>query len=398
MHISMKSSDQCSGCSACKVVCPSKAIEFFPDEEGFLIPSVLVSKCIDCGLCVRTCPALNLYQSSGTGHEDKAYAAMWKHDERNNSASGAFFPALAKFFLEEKHGYVCGCVLDHLVPKHIVSNNWNDVLRMQDSKYVQSDMRNCIRETISLLKNDQYVLFSGTSCQVSGLASVLQKERISTEKLFTVDFFCHGVPSPKVWNDYLIFYESQTHRKVYGYRFRSKKYGWGTQARGSSHLNTLFYQKGTRQDNFSWVSRMWRSVFFSNLCIRRYCHTCPYATPAKPSDITMGDFWGVDKILPDFDDGKGCSAIILHSLKAKEVICKIDYLIKEEVCIDQIIEKQANAFKPSDPGDKRDEFWQDYNLGGFPLVASKYFFYTSKNRIRFYMHRILFALHIKDIY
>ena len=228
MHVETNS-QKCCGCTACMAICPTQAIKMQSDSEGFLCPQVSHDICVECGMCVKVCPTA----AKPTMHTKQievpmqAYAVKWQDVARVSSASGAFFPAVAKYVLETKNGWVCGCVLreDTLMPEHIVSNTWADVQRMQDSKYVQSDMKSCYKKIEELLKTGQTILFTGTSCQVSGLYSFLDCKKISTERLLTIDFFCHGVPSPKIWRDYLRFYEEKKHRKPIAYRFRSKRYG-----------------------------------------------------------------------------------------------------------------------------------------------------------------------------
>lgn len=399
LHI-VTDSSKCSGCTACCTVCPVNAISMISDGEGFLIPTVSKKKCVDCGKCIKVCPAEARIQTVNTlSDEIKAYAIKWESPERTGSASGGFFPAIAKYFIEEKEGFVCGCVLESLQPIHIVSNQWGDILRMRDSKYVQSDMRMCFKEISQFLEQEKYVLFTGTSCQIAGLLSALADMKVNTERLLTIDFFCHGVPSPKVWQDYLKFYEKEKNRKLVDYRFRSKKYGWGKAARGSSYLNSAQYLKGNlvKRDNVSYVSRMWRTIFFSNICIRMYCHSCPYASLEKPADITMGDFWGVHELLPNFDDGKGSSIALLRNEKAKQFVDNISYLTKEEISVEQAIKKQRNAFHPSEVHAQREEFWKDYEEKNFRDIAEKYFHYTFSYRVKSLVKRILFALHLRDI-
>jgi hypothetical protein len=299
------------------------------------------------------------------------------------------FPAIAKYIIDQKKGYVCGCVLEDVQAVHMVSNQWSDVLRMQDSKYVQSKMGGCYRRIAELLKQNSWVLFTGTSCEVAGLMKFLTLKGINTDNLFTVDFFCHGVPSPMVWRDYLNFYEKEMHRKPTGYRFRGKKYGW----RKTDHLHTVKYIKRgvEKEDNFSYVgSHMWDAIFYSDICLRPGCYECPYTTYLKPSDITMGDFWGIEDCLPEFDDGKGCSLLIARSRKAQNVLSQIDYLTVEEVPLDTVIKKQLNAFKPTVRHEKREEFWRDYLAHNFSYLARKYFCYKVSRRVRSYMNRMLF--------
>lgn len=403
MHIETDSKS-CCGCTACMSVCPANAIKMISDSEGFYIPQTDGKNCIECGACVRVCPAeKKTTEEHESGRPMHAYAAKYVNDIRGGSASGGLFPALAKYVLENKDGWVCGCVLNQesLMPEHIVSNNWLDVQRMQDSKYVQSNMQDCYSRIGELLKKNQMVLFSGTSCQVAGLYSFLDAKHIRKDSLMTVDFFCHGVPSPQIWKEYLSFYKKKKKRTPIGYRFRSKKYGWGSSSKGSSHLNSITYRnaiKVAHEDNFSWAARMWRTVFFSNLCIRRYCHSCPYASAEKPADITMGDFWGIEKFYPDFDDGKGSSLALVRTDKAEQVLKAAEWLTLKPVNLEEILAKQANAFKPSPPNVQRGEFWQDYKKQGFEFCAQKYFGYTVKNRTKAFLKRILFALKLRNLY
>lgn len=394
-------SKHCSGCSACATACPANAIRMLPDAEGFCVPKISKDKCVDCGLCIRICPAQkNVHPVDADPLQ--VYAVKWQDEARADSASGAFFPAIAKFVLT-KQGYVCGCVLDQddLVVQHMVSNQWADIKRMQDSKYVQSDIKDCFYEIGELLKKEKDVLFTGTSCQVAGLYSYLQSQKIPAEKLITVDFFCHGVPSPKIWQEYLNFYKKEKGRTPIAYRFRSKRYGWGSSSRGSNYLNSITYRdtiQVVRQDNISWASRMWRTIFFSNLCIRKYCHSCPYASIEKPADFTMGDFWGIENFHPEFDDGKGCSAVLARTQKAKDVFPQIEGLALKEATIEEITKKQANAFAPSTVPAQRAQFWDDYRKNGFAFCAKKYFLYTPKARVKGLIARTLFALKLRNIY
>ena len=233
MHIETDSKS-CCGCTACMSVCPANAIKMISDSEGFYIPQTDGKNCIECGACVRVCPTeKKTSEEHDSGRLIQAFAAKYVNDIRSDSASGGLFPALAKYVLENKNGWVCGCVLNQesLMPEHIVSNNWLDVQRMQDSKYVQSNMQDCYSRIGELLKKNQMVLFSGTSCQIAGLYSFLDAKRIRKDSLMTVDFFCHGVPSPQIWKEYLSFYKKKKKRTPIGYRFRSKKYGWGSSRR-----------------------------------------------------------------------------------------------------------------------------------------------------------------------
>lgn len=399
----------CSGCTACQAVCPRSAISFENDIEGFKIPRVDLSKCVDCGLCVKTCPAISPTDGAHKDIDLKTFAFQNKDENtRYKSASGALFPAFAKYFIDNLHGYVCGCILDDkLVARHIVSNKLSDIERMQDSKYVQSDMGNCMCEIIVLLKEGVYVLFTGTSCQCNGLKSLLSKKRVDESRLLTIDFFCHGVPSPLIWEEYLRFYKEEKRVIPIGYRFRCKQFGWGEKSRKTGHLNTLRYVRGykfrndlhlkkVREDNWSYIARLWKRIFFSNLCIRQYCHSCPYASSEKPADITMGDFWGVEKNYPDFSDGRGCSLVIIRNQKSLNWYSSLPDKDSQEVFIEHAMEKQANAFNPSLPHPNRMQFWDDYHKFGFKFVLGKYFNYNKIVCLKAFILHLLFRLHLRD--
>ena len=391
-------SSSCCGCTACAIICSKKAISFKSDKEGFYVPVVDEKSCIDCGLCIDACPALRTDKGSYI-YGTKAYAFQYKDDNvRSNSASGALFPAVAYHFIHNLNGYVCGCILDdNLIVRHIVSNKWEDVERMQDSKYVQSNMDLCISKVIKLLKEDQYVLFSGTSCQVSGLLSVLEKKHIGREKLLSIDFFCHGVPSPMIWKDYVEHYSKLSGKSIEGYRFRNKTYGWGkgTRSRGTGFLS-LWKYSGAFHEDWRLLARIWPRIFFSNICIRQYCHHCPYTCIEKPSDITMGDFWGIEEFRPSFSDGKGCSLAVIHNSKAEKILLELRDTSIIEVSIQEVTKRQLNAFTASAPHPLREEFWTCYSKEGFKGVLSKYLNYTEMGRLRALVKYLLFKLNLRN--
>ena len=386
-----KTTMHCSGCTACQAICPKQAITMRPDEEGFLRPLINQALCVHCNLCRTVCPAEKPTELLTSTYQPRTFAARYKDNSvRFRSASGAFFPAIAKHFLKQG-AYVCGCVLDaHMHPIHIVTNQWADVERMQDSKYVQSDMRNCFDEIATLLKKQTPVLFTGTSCQVAGLKLFLKTAKISDEKLFSVDFFCHGVPSPKIWHEYLAFYSRVKKRMILKFRFRNKTWGWGT-GKGTYHVNTLETAKWGEPSSSS-IRSVWRSIFFSNLCLRPYCGTCPYTTIYKPADITMGDFWGIEQVLPSFNDGKGSSVLLAHCDKAVNLLSQIEGLTIAEVNTQAAVERQANAVAPSPVSPNRRQFWQDYHVKGFDYVMRQYFYYTPYHRLKRLVKYMLFKV------
>ena len=373
-------SKKCCGCTACVNICSKSAISMIHDNKGFEIPHINLENCIDCGICAKVCPSLDgnllLNETQNT------YAAYSPIDQdRERSSSGAFFPVLARKILN-LGGYICGCILDSndMTVKHIVTNDIKLVKRMSDSKYVQSSMQGCFQEIKTHLNNNLYVLFTGTSCQVNGLNEFLKKTNCNIDKLITVDLICHGVPSPLIYKEYLKFYEKEKGSKVTDMTFRTKKYGWATG--DLVHIPNI--RCGNRDDSNSFISRIWQNCFFSDMCLREYCYSCPYTSTNKPSDITIGDFWGIETILPSFNDQKGCSLILIHTVKGKEWFKNMD-LISHEVQIEKAIKYQNNLNTPSKKSKVYDNFWNDYHQKGFKYVASKYLNYSKWNSFRYFL-------------
>lgn len=390
-HLENMTSKICTGCSACRAVCPTNAIELVRDREGFLIPKIIKNKCVDCGKCSAVCQALT--ELDKPNYDNIAFAVRYKDDQiRKKSASGAYFQAIARYFIS-KGGYVCGCVLRNMKVVHIVSNQITDLSRMADSKYVQSDMQNCFREIGSLLKQGYPVLFSGTSCQAAGLKMYLSSRRINTDSLVCIDFFCHGVPSPLIWDEYLKYYEKKKRKRPTDYRWRCKDYGWGKSARNANYLNTLVCEN---KSDRSLLARSWKRIFFDNIVLRQNCHQCKYCTVDKPADITMGDFWKLHEIIPDFDDAKGTSLVIVHNKEHLKFVTEIPDLECIEVNVDESIKGQLNAFQPSKPHDKREEFWNDYLNNGFEYAFRKHI-YTNKYIVKSTIKWILFKLGLHNL-
>lgn len=394
-HLNNITSENCSGCSACKAACPNHAITLVKDDEGFLIPKIDINKCTDCGFCTNVCQN-NVAVRSEEKYEDLHYSFAVHHKDdniRKNSSSGAFFQAVAESFID-RGGYVCGCVLEGMKVIHIVSDRIEDVRRMADSKYVQSDVRNCFAEIRDLLKQQKSVLFSGTSCQTAGLKIFLKKSSVNIDNLLCIDFICHGTPSHLIWDEYLKFYEKKTHRKPMSFRWRCKEFGWGKASLGTDYLNTILCENNKKDQ--SQLARIWSAIYFSHLVIRRKCHKCDYCTVDKPGDITMADFWKIEEIVPEFSDGKGSSLVIVHNVNHLKYVTENLNLVTLSVDLTNALKGQTHTYRPTEPNENRTQFWKDYSEKGFDYVFYKYF-YTKKLVIKRGIKWILFKLGICEL-
>ncbi len=224
--IQIKNKADCCGCTACASVCAHDAINMQPDTLGFLYPVVDKDKCVDCGLCEKVCAFNDHYDTSLNLPQPEAYAARHKDiNEVETSRSGAAFIAISDYILENG-GVVYGAgYADHFRVVHKRAATKEERDEFKGSKYVQSNLVGVFRQVRKDLKDGLTVLFSGTPCQTSGLASYIGSKL--RKNLYLVDIVCHGVPGPFVWRDYLAYIEKKHGDKVCYVNFRDKQeFGW----------------------------------------------------------------------------------------------------------------------------------------------------------------------------
>lgn len=350
---------KCCGCTACASICPHDAITMQPDALGFLYPVVDESKCTDCGLCEKVCAFHENYDKSQNLPEPLAYAARHKDmREVETSRSGAAFIALSDWVLR-LGGVVYGAgYADHFRVVHKRATSKEERDEFKGSKYVQSDLNTVFRQVKKDLKDGLTVLFSGTPCQTSGLASYVGKRL--RENLYLIDIVCHGVPGPYLWRDYLAYLEKKQGSRICWVNFRDKQeYGW------AAHRETFKFIKGGGKMTYTFV-------FYKHIMFRHSCGVCPFTNTKRPSDITLADFWGWEKSVPGFnDDDKGVSLILCNTEKGKQLFEAVkqdmDVVpVKLEDCL------QPNLQHPSIIHPKRMAFERDYQRKGFLYVMRKY--------------------------
>ena len=291
----------CCGCAACANACPQACITLRPDGEGFLYPAADPERCVECGLCEQVCPFL-------TPREARlpvaTYAAVNPDaQERLDSSSGGIFSLLMRATLEAG-GVVFGAAFDaDWNVGHIAVESLEDMPRLRGSKYVQSATGESFRMAEEYLKQGRKVLFSGTPCQIAGLNHYLGKEY---DKLLRVDVVCHGVPSPQIWKAYL-----EGLGDLSGIRsvcFRDKRSGW------LDYAFSIGYEDG-RTLRESHHANLFMQGFLHDLYVRPSCHRCKAKGGRCGSDITLGDFWGIGAVLPDWDDDRGVSLVLADTGK-----------------------------------------------------------------------------------
>lgn len=339
--------ETCCGCGACANVCPVNAISMVQNSEGFLYPVIDENLCTNCGLCKKTCN----FDSKRNSVID-SFAALADDEIRMISSSGGVFYNLAQKIISDG-GYVCGATFsdDFKSVNHILISSMEELPKLQSSKYLQSDTKNVYKEIKSLLENDKKVLFTGTPCQVDGLNKFLKKDY---ENLITVDILCHGTPSPLVWEKYVE--KIAKGKKITKATFRDKKLGW------TPSLLLLLFEDNEVFEEPS-TENLYYKAFLSNLCLRKSCEFCKFTNLNRPSDITIGDFWRIDKFDKKMNDKKGTSCILINTQKGINFFDEIKTSLKKykKAPIEKIVKGNPILTKPSEPHVNRERFFNNLN-------------------------------------
>lgn len=382
--------NNCCGCHSCEQVCSVGAIRFQESAEGFFYPVVDEGKCISCGLCLKKCPANEpVYE----GLSQKGYAAYFNNtDVLRKSSSGGMFSALATEVLENG-GVVCGCAEEKPGQVfHKIINSIEDLKFLQGSKYVESDMSAVYSEVKENLKSGKVVLFSGTPCQVAGV----KKFTGNPGNLITTDIICHGVPSRNLYNAYLDWFGKKNGGIVKEYSFRSKeKHDWSLTYRA-------VVEKGKKDKVYEAIGSLdpYYHHFLRGYNYRESCYVCKYACPERCGDITLGDFWGIENVAPDFYNCNGVSAVLLNSSKGEKLWEFLaGKVTTKQVDVSEIVKHNGQLNKPTQRPEVRDFIYKEFNENGVPFIAKKYkdkreFIFDSvrnllPNRTRQKMKRIL---------
>lgn len=368
---------ECCGCTACTSICPRHCIEMKKNEEGFLYPVVETDKCIECGLCQKVCMIGERTQQEVTL---KSYAAINTHlDIRMASSSGGVFALLAQKVISE-NGVVFGAVLadDCKTVHHAIAHNNRELSKMYGSKYVQSDLCDVYLQVRKALREGKKVLFTGTPCQINGLHLFLGKHY---ENLLLVDVICHGVPSPALWSKYVSSIEKKYHSSIINVNFRSKKSDW--QDFGMKRID-----KRDRELFFSKDQDPYMQMFLRNFCLRPSCYQC-VAKEKRYSDITIGDFWGVEHVIPEMNDGMGTSAVIVRTEKGDKYFSQVALHTKfVETEYQAIVEHNSAELNSVHKPPQRENFFSDMSFKSFSELQRKYLKKSLKNRVRNLLIRI----------
>lgn len=355
-----KEKRDCCGCGACLNICPKQAISMIEDECGFHYPQIDEKLCVKCGKCKQVCAFQN---SKIENCPVRVFAGVAKDENiRRTSASGGIFSAIAKKVLEEGYLVFGASLQPDFSVKHIGIETIEELVKLQGSKYAQSDIGRTYSEVKENLKQGKKVLFSGTPCQIDGLYGFLGKD---DDNLMTVDIVCHGIPSNKMFKDYI----KTLGQDVSDFVFRDKSIGWGIN--GSALVNGK--KKHIWQSSSSYLF-----YFTKGWIYRENCYLCKYTCKHRPADITLGDYWGIEKQHPEYlgkdgwDESKGISVIITNTLKGEQMLVhlKSDIDLKQSE-FDKAAAANYQLRIPSNPG-KREDILRLYSDAGWNSIEKRF--------------------------
>lgn len=341
---SIVSSGKCAGCMACHSVCPSKAIIIAEGSDGFLYPKIQPELCIDCGVCIETCP---ITAKRDEIHNSTCFAAQMDDDTRFQSSSGGMFSAIASYILS-RGGVVCGAAFVDGKCKHIVVDTTDGMKALRKSKYIQSDCSEVYEQLRPQLESGRDVLFTGTPCQCAAVRAIYP----NASNLFVVDILCMGVPSQSLFDRYLR--EEMPGDVVDCVDFRDKsQYGW------TQNLVMSIRQNGHQQliDN---ADSSYYCAFLDAYSIRESCTECAFAGRERVGDLTIGDFWGIERVAPEIGDKKGTSLLLVNTEKGRNLLDCIqgDLTLLREFPIDVALQSNPILKYPTMVSSKRREFFE----------------------------------------
>lgn len=351
--------DKCSGCRTCENVCPQEAIKMRENEKGFLYPVIYMPVCVNCGKCRRVCPSRSIPELKSP---IKIFACKNKNvDDRTSSSSGGVFTELCKYIFEQGGSCFGAGFNKQNQVEHMKITSIDELYKIRTSKYVQSDMKDTYKEIKNELTNGKKVLLSGTPCQVQAIKNC---KEIDENQMLYIDIVCHGVPSPKIFEEYKNYLEKKYNSKILNINFRYKT------------EETIKNMKIDFENGETYVSSyedgdIFCKLFGDDIILRDSCYSCDYKSFERVGDISLGDFWGYDKgPAKEFGDNKGVSLVLINTEKGMkafdEIKAGIDYLeITKDDCY------PYNCFSNFKIPEGLDKIWEEYLKNGFEAFLNQ---------------------------
>lgn len=352
----------CTGCAACYSACPKSAIKMVSDRDGFLHPQIDETICVKCGLCEASCPVISKHAQS----EDISCYGLWAKSSQlqGESSSGGVFTLMAESVISDG-GVVYGASMDdHWVVSHQRVDNLPMIPTLRKSKYVQSEVRDSYTKVSHDLRQGRKVLYVGTPCQIAGLTTYLNATHAKVDLLTTIDLICYGCPSSELFDQYRKEITKE-HGRITEVNFRSKAISWKEYAMEVSFANGDRIVEEMHQNPFG-------SAFLGAIALRESCYSCNFRAHNRHSDITIGDFWGVEKIIPEPTAQLGCNIAIAHTEKGEVLLSKIsNSVIVSKVNADEALAGNFAYFRSPNITPARDKFLRLYKKTGIVQAAKR---------------------------
>ena len=374
MHISYEP-NTCCGCMACADVCPKGAITSCTDRRGFVFPQVNPDLCIECGACEKACAFRR--EKTAESHIRAAYAFQIRDREQlRTSTSGGAFAALSDHILAEGGVIVAAQMTEDLTVAHEVAADAEGRDRMRMSKYVQSNTEGIFKRVRAHLEAGRRVMFVGTPCQCGQLRQLIGVEN---DRLLVCDILCRGVPSEAFFREHIRYLEWLYRKKAVSYSFRGKRYGW------NHGIEEVRFFDGSFRDDYR--VQCYARFFQSGVSLRDSCRSCVYRSHNRPSDITLADFWGLEKITGE-KDRDGGSLLLANSEHGRRCIESLSEQGKlSEIPVDQVLYRVST--KPSESTIDVADFWNTYFSEGYAGVVERYASGSVKGSVKHAVKRVL---------
>lgn len=370
--------DDCVLCGNCFDKCPKQCITFSKKYCSFSYPEIDMDKCIKCNLCERVCPAI---QEQERKVPDQ-YFGVKNRDEKilKLSSSGGVFFAIAKKIIKNG-GVVVGATFDENIRvTHQMVDRVEDLKKLCGSKYVQSDIKNVFADMKKALLQQKKILFVGCPCQTASVKAYFASD---IKNIYLMDFICHGIVSAEIFEEYKRYLEKKYRSPIKSFEFRNKKDGWLFSGPSVEFENGKRYSSPLSKD-------LYMQGYFSNLNLKESCYKCKFKNYKSESDITVGDFWGVEKIYPEFYEYYGNSIVIINTEKGSRIFedCSDEFVIKE-IDEEDILKYNGGLKKPFAMSEERAEYFDRAKKIGYIKPLEKYLYGSGLKNLKNKIKRLL---------
>lgn len=380
--ISVCSAEKCYGCSLCEYVCPKNAISI-NYETGFYRPVIDAEKCIDCNTCARLCPANSDVTAYKNKDVDRVCYAAWSNnlETHYNCASGGLATELARSFMKSG-GFVVGAAYDEDSKsiKRICVESVEELDRISKSKYVQANRTGIYKEIYERILTKK-CLFIGVPCEVFTFRKFCELKKIPVDKYFCIDILCHGGASPK------FFVEHQEKKvgknaKITNVEFRGGEF--------DCFFSVLNKTKVLYRKNFSFDEYFW--AFLMHVIFQPICYSCSFAESNRVGDITLGDFWELDKNIEEKSPCKGVSLVIVNNSNGAQLFESVkDKITYFERDVSEAIAGNDTLKAPTEKPENFNSVWKQIEELGFDKAIAKAYGFRSK-RIKFILGKSMHPL------